>query len=105
MPTYYWYLAGLAILDLVGLTSAKFWYLKGHFFYLAISMACFALAAVMIAFSLRYQGVAIVNIIWMALSAILVTVAGYLIFKEPIALYQFIGILIILFGLIVVQWK
>ncbi|MFA6486265.1 MAG: hypothetical protein WCT40_02775 [Candidatus Magasanikbacteria bacterium] len=102
---FYLILLALALLDLAGLISAKFWYLKYNPLYMAASILSFALAAIAICLSLKFQGVAIVNIIWMALSTTLVTIAGYYFFKEPIALYQFVGIFIILVGLVIVQWK
>jgi multidrug transporter EmrE-like cation transporter len=95
----------LTLFDLLGLTMAKLWYLKNNPIYMAIGMLSFALATLAIGFSLKYQGLAIINIIWMALSAITVTIAGYYFFKEPIAPYQFVGIFIILIGLTIIQWK
>lgn len=95
----------LSLSDLVGISMAKYWHLKHNNLYLLASILSFAAAAVFLALSLKYEGAAIVNIIWVALSAILITFVGYFVFKEPIAIHQFIGIFVILIGLIIIQWK
>ena len=55
--------------------------------------------------ALDYEGSAITNIIWIALSAILVTTMGYFIFKEHITGLQFMGILIVLIGVILINYR
>ena len=102
---FYLYLIGLVIFDLLALISIKYWYLKNSIIYLIIGMFSFSITALFLGLSLKYEGVAIANIIWVALSAILSTIIGYYLFKEPIALHQFIGIAIIIMGLVVIQWK
>ena len=103
--SFYLYILGLSLSDLMAITVIKFWHLKGNLAYLVAGMALFALAAWFLGMSLKYEGIAIVNVIWVALSAILVTIIGYYFFKEPIALRQFVGITIIIIGLIIVEWK
>ncbi len=101
----YFYLLLLILFDLAGFIALKFWHLKHNKIFLTLGMLSFALAALFVALSLKFEGIAIVNIIWVAVSAITVTLVGYYGFKEPIALHQFIGIAIIIIGLIFVQWK
>jgi len=102
---FYLYILALATFDLAAIISIKFWHLKGNLGYLLAGMAGFAISAIFMGLSLKYEGVAIVNIIWMAVSTILVTLVGYYYFKEPIALHQLVGIAIVLIGLITVEWK
>ena len=101
---FYLYIIALSVFDLVAVTAIKLWHLKQNAVFLVIGMSSFAITAVFMGLSLKYEGLAIVNIIWVAISTILVTIIGYYFFKEPIALRQFIGIAVILIGLIIVQW-
>lgn len=89
---FYLYLIGLVIFDLLALISIKYWYLKNNLAYLIIGMVSFSITALFLGLSLKYEGVAIANIIWVALSAILSTIIGYYLFKEPIALHQLSGL-------------
>lgn len=102
---FYLYLVGMVAFDLLALVSIKYWYLRNNLVYLLIGMVSFSVTALFLGLSLKYEGVAIANIIWVALSAILSTIIGYYFFKESIVLHQFIGIAIIIVGLIVIQWK
>jgi len=102
---FYLYIAALAVFDLTAVVAVKFWYLKNQIGYLVAGMLAFAITAIFMGLALKYQGVAIVNVIWVALSVITTTIAGYYFFKEPIAPYQFIGIVIVIIGLIIVEWR
>ncbi len=105
MTKFYIYISLLAILDLIAIMSAKYWNVKGNLFYLLISIFCFALVAVFFALSLRYEGAVIVNIIWVALSTILVGIFGYLLFKETITPLQIVGIFVIILGIVLIEIK
>jgi len=102
---FFLYIATLAVFDLAAIILIKFWHLKGNIAYLLGGILSFAVTAFVMGLSLKYEGVAIVNILWVALSTILVTIVGYYFFKEPIALRQFIGIAIIIVGLIIVEYR
>ena len=56
----------------------------------------------LLAGSLKYEGMAIANILWISLSVILATILGYFVFKEDISLLQLAGIGIITVGLIMI---
>lgn len=102
---FYLNLLALLVLDLLGLSLAKLWQLHGQPAYLALCVLMYSVAAIFLALTLKFQGAAITNIIWVALSAIGMTIIGYYVFHEPITLWQFVGIGIIIFGLAVIQWK
>lgn len=102
---FYLYLGAMLFFDLLGLTLAKLWQIYHIKTFFAGAIIVYALMAIFVVLALKYQGAAITNIIWVSLSAIGMTLVGYGIFKEPIVFRQFIGIAIILFGIIVVQSK
>lgn len=99
------YLTAIAICDLLAIMSAKMWNLKGNIWYLIGSMFGFALTALFFALGLKYESTAILNIFWESASIILVTIFGYIYFKESLSLTQLIGIVIILFGIILMEIK
>ena len=99
------YLILIAICDLLAIMSAKMWSLNGNIWYLIGSMFGFALTALFFALGLKYESTAILNIFWESLSIILVTIFGYIYFKESLSLTQLIGFFIILFGIILVEIK
>jgi len=105
MSNFYLLIATINILDLIGVISAKFWNMNKNPIFLALTILCFGGAGLFFAFSLKYEGAAIANILWIALSIILVTIVGYFFFKEAITTIQFIGIALITLGLILVNLK
>jgi len=102
---FYLYLFAMLMFDLFGLTMAKYWQINHHILYFICSIVSYAIMAVFLILALKYEGVAITNIIWVALSAVGMTLVGFYLFKEPIVFRQLIGIIIIIIGIIIVQWK
>ncbi len=102
---FYLLLTALLIFDLIGLSLAKIWSIKLTPVYLIMTIICYAIMAIFLAFSFKYEGAAITNIIWVSLSAIGMTAIGYFIFHENITTLQFIGIGVIMIGLIIIRLK
>jgi len=99
------YLAAIAFFDLIAIMSAKFWNLKGNPWYMVISFFGFAMIGIFFSLSLKYETTAVLNVLWVAVSIILVTVFSYMLFKEPISLIQLIGFFVIIFGIILIEMK
>ncbi len=102
---FYLLLTALLIFDLMGLSLAKIWSIKLMPIYLILTVISYAIMAVFLTLSLKYEGVAITNIIWVSLSAISMTAIGYFVFNESITTLQFVGIGIIIIGLVIIQIK
>lgn len=82
---YYFWLAIVGIFDLAGSFTAKNWSLTKNPWYMVATAVLFALTGFAFAQSLQYRGVALTNITWVSLSAILVAMAGYFIYQEAIS--------------------
>ena len=95
----------VSIFDLLGIISGKLWSLHKNPWWLVATALFFAAAGLTFARSLRYEGIAITNILWVSFSALFITVVGYFVFKENISLLQFAGMLIIIVGLAMINWK
>jgi len=102
MKQYYIYVALINLLDLLGIVSAKLYYLTKNTLWLALTVVLFAGAGFFFAKSLQYEGAAITNVLWVAISVLLVTVVGYFVFKEVITPLQFMGMALVLVGLILI---
>ncbi len=105
MSKFFFYIALINLLDLAGVLSAKFYSITKNPLLLALTAVLFGAAGFTFALSLKYEGIAITNVLWIAISVILVTIIGYFIFKEDIALIQIIGIIVITIGLILINLK
>lgn len=92
-------------LDLFGVLAAKYWSITKNPWLLLVTSLLFAGAGFFFARSLRFEGVAIVNIVWITISVVLVTLIGYFFFKEQITPRQLAGIFAILIGLVLVNWR
>lgn len=103
MAKFYIYIALVNTLDLLAIFAGKMWSITHKPLYIVACSLAFAGAGFFFALSLKYEGSAITNIIWMGLSALLVTTMGYFLFKEHISGLQFVGITSVLIGLILVN--
>ncbi len=98
-------IAIITALDLIGVVCAKFYNIHKNPLLLVGTVLLFGAAGFVFAKSLKYEGMAITNVLWIALSIILVTIVGYFIFKEEIAPIQLAGIGVITVGLVLINLK
>jgi len=99
------HIAIITALDIAGTVAAKYWSITKHPLFLLATFLLFGSAGFVFAKSLKYEGVAITNVLWIALSVAIITILGFFLFKEDILPIQFIGIGIIIVGLIVINLK
>lgn len=100
----FWFLIiGVVILDLIAMTLGKAYTLSKNPWFFGIAMLSSALMSALFILSLQYKGLAIANIIWAALILIANTSIAYFYFKEAISLMQFVGIALVLVGMILVN--
>lgn len=105
MAEFYILIAIVSFLDLLAEYMGKNWALAGRPVYLWATCALFAVAGYFFAHSLKFHGVAIANILWIALTAILITLMGYFVFKEHLSMTNIVGMVVILIGVILVNLK
>ncbi len=99
------HIAIITLLDIAGTICAKFYSINKNSLFLIATVLLFGGAGYVFARSLRYEGMAITNVLWISLSIILVTIIGYYAFKEEIAHIQLIGIGVIVIGLFLINLK
>lgn len=98
-------IAIITVLDIGGIISAKLYSIHKNPLLLLATFVLFGSAGIMFAKTLKYEGMAITNVLWIALSIIIGVIIGYSVFKEEIAPIQFIGMGIIVIGLFLINWK
>lgn len=99
------YAVMITTVEIVGILIAKKWNLNNNPIYLLTAVSLFGLVGFLFARSLKYEGMAIMNILWISFSVIVITFVGYFVFKENISLAQSVGIGIIVIGLFLVNFK
>lgn len=102
---FYLYILLLVGIDICAITTSKQWQVSGKIYWLIISMILFALMPIIFARATRYTASGVANAVWVAASSILITIAGYFIFKEHLTWMQIAGLLIIIAGLVVLRIK
>ena len=105
MGKFYIYIAMINALDLLAILSGKMWYLKGNPLYLIGCCAGFAGAGFFFALSMKYGDMAIVNVLWIAISIILVALAGVFMFGEYLSIWQWIGMVVVIGGIVLLNVK
>lgn len=99
------HIAIITLLDIAGIICAKFYSINKNPLLILATVLLFGGAGYVFARSLKYEGMAITNVLWIALSVIITTIIGYFFFKEQITSIQFIGIGVITIGLILINIK
>jgi multidrug transporter EmrE-like cation transporter len=94
----------VCLFDVLGITLGKHYSLTQNNWYLAGAAASFTMVGLFFALSLNYKGIALANIIWAGFATILITSMGYFFFKETITSLQLSGIVVILLGLVLVNY-
>ena len=99
------HIALITLLDIAGSICAKYYSLSKKPSLLIATVIFFGAAGFVFAKSLKFEGMAITNVLWIALSILIITIIGYFAFKEDISHLQLLGIGVIMVGLILINWK
>ena len=95
----------LGIFDTAACLAAKLWAIgKGNIF-LYLCVICFALAGLFFAHSVKFNALAIVNVAWIAVSVVFITIIDYFYFKQNLNLTQLIGMVLVVIGFAMINLK
>lgn len=93
------YIFLMQIFDLFAVYFGKMYSITDKWVFILLCSLSWAGSGVFFSLSMKYEGMAIVNTIWIALSAIAAVALGVLYFKEQIGVFQYIGIGVIIIGI------
>jgi len=91
-----------ALTDVISSVFIKEWTIHGTLADLLIGIATLAVAAVSFAFSMKYFGLAVSNVLWNSISTLLLAIIAIVFFHEKLTAIQLVGILITMFGVALV---
>ncbi len=100
----FWLLmSAVAILDILGISLGKFYVSSQKPWIFAAAVLSYTLMGALLVLALNYKTMAVTNIIWAALTIIVVTSIGYFYFKESITISQCVGIALVMIGMVLVN--
>jgi len=99
------YIFLIEVFDLFAFYFGKMYSLTDKWFFVLLCALSWGVSGVFFSLSLKYEGAAIVNIIWLATSTVAATSLGVLYFKEHISTLQYIAIGVIIAGIVLLFLK
>lgn len=76
-----------------------------HTLYTIIAFVLYGLSFLFLTLALKYLPTGIANAIWAGASTILVVLLGVLIFKEKLSILQIVSLMLVVAGLVGLNWK
>ena len=105
MTKFYLLIATVAFFDLMAILAGKMSLITGKSFYIALCAIGFGIAGYFFALTLKYEDVAIVNVLWIALSIILVALMGHFFFKEHLSSTNILGMAVVMLGVVILNLR
>ncbi len=99
------YIVFIQIFDLIAIYFGKMFSLTDKIFYIVLCSLAWALSGVFFSLSLKYEGLAIVIILWISLSTVAATLLGVIYFKEHISAIQYCAMGVIIVGVVLLILK
>jgi multidrug transporter EmrE-like cation transporter len=91
-----------AFFDVVSSIFIKEWTLNNKLFGLIIGVVCLAISGISFAFSMKYFGLAVSNVLWNSFSTIFLAAVAIFFFHEKLAPVQIAGIFVVVLGVALV---
>ncbi len=96
-------IALITALDIAALVTARYYVDHMKHWVLVLSLSIFAISAFVYVQLMEFAVTAIINVLYAAFSTIFITLFYFLVFKERITRGQWVGILIALLGIIMLE--
>ena len=97
------YLGGAVVCDLLMMVCAKKYLLTHEISFLVVLGIIMLVMGFFFVQMVRYEGIALANLLWVALSLVASTGVGVFLFHEKILLLQWIAIVIIIAGILLLE--
>ena len=105
MTKFYLLIGAIALFDLLAIYAGKMSLVTGKAYYVVLCVLGFGIAGYFFTLSLKFEDVAIVNVLWIALSIILVAIMGHYVFSEQLSRLNILGMVVVLAGIIILNLK
>ncbi|MFA9374831.1 DMT family transporter [Poseidonibacter sp.] len=94
------YLAFAIIFEVVGTISLKYSSLTNNHLYSALTAICYVVSFVLLWFTIKKLDIGMAYAIWAGIGTAVISVLGFLIFKEQITLIKVLFICLIIVGVV-----
>ncbi len=92
-----------AALELTGDLAFKWWAETDRWPGLAVGLLVYGLALIIFAYLLRRAELAVIFVLWVGVAAVLLALAGWLLFGEALSSRRLIGMALVIGGLVLLQ--
>lgn len=93
----------VCIFETLAQTSVKWAHDKKNVLLVSISVLCYAAVSAFLYKAYAYKGIGMVNVMWSGMSILLMLSIGYFIFGERISYSEWIGVLLISLGIVIIH--
>jgi len=93
----------LSVVDVGAVISGRYYVFSKNKLFLIISLVCFGFSAYLFYLLMAFKSTAIVNLLWVSLSTIFISMISYFLFKEKITWGQSVGMFFIILGIIIME--
>ena len=100
------YLLVLSIVlsETIAISFLKKFSLTANWLFFALGLVFYTLVSVLLIKSFKYEEMGIVNVLWSALSVLMVVGSGVIFFKEHVTLFEGVGILFVVLGVLILRF-
>jgi multidrug transporter EmrE-like cation transporter len=91
-----------AVMDIISSIFIKEWTLHEKTYDLIFGVLALAVSGISFAFSMKYFGLAISNVLWNSFSTIFLAIIAIVLFHEKLSAIQIAGIFVVLLGVVLV---
>ncbi len=89
--------------EAIGMSFLKKYYLTKRLSFLALGLLGYACISLLLVESYKYEGIGIVNVLWSAISVLLITFIGHFCFKEVITRREVSGMSLVIVGVVLLN--
>jgi small multidrug resistance pump len=93
----------VAVAEAIGQTSINLSRVQHNWWWMGLALLAYAAVAFGLYMSYAYKGVGIVNALWSGLSVLIMVVIGLLVFREEISRVEWLGVVLILCGILILS--
>lgn len=93
-----------ALIDTSGDIIMKKWASGGNYWIFASGLAVYLIGLVFLAFSYKYENIAVASIIFVIMNVVLLSVFTWIYFKEPLTGFQITGIILGIVAIVFLEY-
>lgn len=97
------YIFGISICEALAQTCVKYYNMSHKLYVFLFALLMYCCVTYLLYLSYDYKGVGIVNVLWSGMTILVMLAVGIFVFNEEIHLHDWIGIFMIVMGMIIIN--